>query len=341
MKANTWTKRMVAASVGMAMLFTGNSMTRLGKAVQPEETTPTAPTETVMPTQVPTTTEPETEQILKACAAIAEKADGRHIFVWDTGQGEMVYCNREEGEKLYPASITKLYSALVAMMYLEPEEIITAGEELKFMQPGSSRAYISRGCRLTVEMLIEAMLIPSGNDAAYVVAAAAGREIAGEASLDASAAVERFIEEMNRMGSELGLTNSHFMNPDGYHDENHYMCPRDISLVASMALQQPVIAKYMALQQDSVTFESGEHIAWYNTNHLINPESPYFMENAVGMKTGYTGEAGQCLLGAFRENDRAIVVGIFGAEEQYKRYSTAIKLYEACSPDFQQKSEAA
>lgn len=332
MKANTWTKRMVAASVGMAMLFTGNSMTRLGKAVQPEETQPPLPPETVMPTPPPTE-EPGPSEAQLACAAIAENADGRHIFVWDSGLGEMVYCSGEEDETLYPASITKLYSALVALMYLDPAETITAGEELAFMQPGSSRAYISRGCRLTVEMLIEAMLIPSGNDAAYVVAAAAGRKIAGEDTLDASRAVEEFVAEMNRMGSELGLTNSHFMNPDGYHNEAHYMCPKDVALVAALALDQPVVAEYMALQQDSVTFESGEHIAWYNTNHLINPESPYYMENAVGMKTGYTGEAGQCLLGAFREEDRAIIVGIFGAEEQYKRYSTAIKLYEACNPE--------
>lgn len=324
---------MVAASVGMAMLFTGNSMTRLGKAVQPEETVPTLPAETVTPTTRQPTQPPDLPETALACAAIAQKADGRHIFVWDTGRQEMVYCNSEEEERLYPASITKLYSSLVALMYLDPEEVVTAGEELSRMQPGSSRAYVSRGCRLTVEMLVEAMLIPSGNDASYVVAAAAGRKIAGDETLTPSDAVDAFVEEMNRMASELGLANSHFANPDGYHDETHYMCPRDVARVAALALEQPVIAKYMGLQQDSVTFESGEHIAWYNTNHLINPESPYFRENAVGMKTGYTSEAGQCLLGAFREDDRAIIVGIFGAEEQYKRYSTAIKLYEACVED--------
>ncbi len=331
MKANSWTKRMVAASVGMAMLFTGNSLTRLGKAVQPAETQPTAaptetvpPPETVFPTTVPAQPE-ETEQL----AEIAAEADGTHIFVYDVHRARMIFCSGEETEKLYPASITKLYAALVALMYLEPETVVTAGEELKHMQPGSSRAYISRGCQLTVEMLVEAMLLPSGNDASYVVAAAAGRAIAGEPTLDADAAVTAFVEEMNRKSKELGLENSHFMNPDGYHHQEHYMCPKDAALVAALALQQPVIAKYCALQQDSVKFESGEHIAWYNTNHLINPESPYYSPNAVGLKTGYTSQAGQCLLAAFRDETKEIIVGIFGAEEQYRRYSDAVKLYEA------------
>lgn len=332
MKANSWTKRMVAASVGMAMLFTGNSLTRLGSPVQPAETKPTAaPTDTMPPpeTASPTTIPTQPAEDLRL-AEIGAEADGRHIFVYDVHRARMLYCSGEETEKLYPASITKLYTAVVALLYLDPAEIITAGEELKQMQPGSSRAYISRGCRLTVEMLMEAMLIPSGNDASYVVAAAAGRVIAENPDLDAASAVAVFVEEMNRKSGELGLENSHFVNPDGYHHENHYMCPKDAALVGALALQQPVIAKYCVLQQDSVRFESGEHIAWYNTNHLINPESPYYSPNAVGLKTGYTSQAGQCLLAAFRDETKEIIVGIFGAEEQYRRYDDAVELYETC-----------
>ena len=332
MIANSWTKRMVAASVGMAMLFTGNSLTRLGQAAQPEATQPpTVPTETVAMTQ---TAEPATmataPQDMSAFEKIAAKADGTHIFVYDVTAGAMRFCNVAETEMLYPASITKLYAAVVALMYLEPETVVTAGEELTLMQPGSSRAYLSRGCKLTVEMLIEAMLIPSGNDASYVVAAAAGRTIGDDPDLDAVSAVEVFVEEMNRQSKALGLENSHFANPDGYHHEQQYICPKDAALIGSLALKQPLIAKYCGLQQTSVIFESGEHIAWYNTNHLINPESPYYCANAVGLKTGYTSQAGQCLLAAFRDDGGEVIVGIFGGETQYQRYTDAVKLYEAC-----------
>ena len=232
---------------------------------------------------------------------------------------------------MYPASITKLYASYVALMHLSPEETVVAGEELRLVQPGSSRAFISRGCELTVEMLVEAMLIPSGNDGAYVLSAAAGRAIAGDEKLDGVSAVEIFIGEMNRVAAELGFQNSHFMNPDGYHHEDHYMCPADAARVGMLALQNPVIAKYAAKSSDAVTFKSGEHIAWYNTNHLINPESPYYSPSALGLKTGYTDAAGQCLLSAFRDGERVYIIGIFGAEKQYRRYETAKALFEAAT----------
>lgn len=319
----------MAGTVVASLLFTGNTLAGKGQAASPP-TFSAQPSPTTVPTAPPTTapTEPKSNP---AFAEIGNEADGNQIFLWN---GErMLYSKGGETDKMYPASITKLYAAYVALMHLSPEEVVTAGEELRLMQPGSSRAFLSRGCRLTVEMLVEAMLIPSGNDAAYVLSAAAGRAIAGEEKLDAAEAVGVFIEEMNRVADDLGFQNSHFMNPDGYHDENHYMCPVDAAKVGMLALQNPVIAQYAAMSSDAVTFESGEHIAWYNTNHLINLESPYYSPAAVGLKTGYTDAAGQCLLAAFREGEETFIVGIFGAEKQYPRYGTAVALFEAAVDD--------
>lgn len=333
MKANWWSKRIIAASLGVCLLFTGNSLVGRGAAAQPEETVAvTDSAQTRMPETWPPTTEPAiaTQPPQIDWAQLTAEADGEHIFVYDILTEQMLYCSAEETDKLYPASITKLWSALVALMYLDPEEVVTAGAELKLVKSGSSRAYVGRGCKLTVEMLIEGMLIPSGNDAAYVVAAAAGRKIAEDPEMEAAAAVTVFLGEMNRKAEEMGLESSHFVNPDGYHDEDHYMCPKDVALVGALALENRVIARYIGLQQDSVTFETGEHIAWYNTNHLINPESPYFSPFAVGMKTGYTDEAGQCLLAAFRDGRREVIVGIFGAQQRYQRYADALALFDAC-----------
>ena len=323
-----WSKRMIAATAAMGLLFAGNTFTGQGSAAEPTLAAPAVTEPTLRETVPPTTLTPAPTEN-PAFGEIAATADGEHIFVYDAGAGEMLFCSGEETETLYPASITKLYAALVALMHLSPGEVVTAGEEVKRVQPGSSRAYVSRGCQLTVEMLVEAMLIPSGNDAAYVLSAAAGRAIAGDAEMGAYDAVDVFIGEMNRMAGELGLVNSHFVNPDGYHDENHYMCPADTALVGALALENPVIAKYAAMQQDSVTFRSGERIAWYNTNHLINPESPYYSPAALGLKTGYTDVAGQCLLAAFREGERTFIIGIFGAQKQYQRYADAIALFDA------------
>ncbi len=331
MKSNYWSKRIGAASLATTILFTGNALADTVPAGAEEtlaavETTVAAVV--TEPAALPTEAPPSAAEL--ACAEIASQADGRHIFVYDASAGEMVYCNTDLTDKLYPASITKIYAAMVALMYLEPEQIITAGEELKLSPSDSSRAYINKGSRLTVEMLVEAMLLPSGSDASYVLAAAAGRAIAGDDTLIAAQAVDIFLEEMNRQAMRLELQNSHFTNPDGYHSEDHYMCPGDVVTVAALALEDPVIAKYAGLQQDSVQFESGEHITWYNNNQLITPTSPYYSASATGMKTGYTGEAGHCLLASYRQGQTHLIVGIFGSQERYPRYQTANRLFSAC-----------
>lgn len=329
MKMDLLTKQIGAASLVTAMLFTGNTCIARFRdsagAEPPATVAPAKPTAAESPT-----TEPAPTPEALACAQIGENGDGRHIFVYDVGAGEMVWSNTDMLDRLYPASITKLYASLVGLMYLEPDAVVTAGEELNLVPSDSSRAYISRGCKITVKMLVEAMLIPSGSDASYVFAAAAGRAIAGDENLEGEAAVEVFVEELNRQRAEMGLQNSHFTNPDGYHHDDHYMCPADVARVAMMALEDPVIAEYAALQQDSVRFVSGQTITWYNNNLLMDPTAPCYSVSAVGMKTGYTSRAGNCLLAAFRQADREIIVGIFGSVEKYPRYETALALFKAC-----------
>ena len=329
---STITYRLLAlATAAMTLLFLGNRWFPSGQALQPEETVPTTQcTEPVPETTCPApTTEPPLDPAEEACIAAAAKIKAGHIFVYDTSRRKMLFSSTPSTEALYPASITKLFSAWVALQILPPETVVTAGKELGLLQPGSSTAFIAYGSRLTVEMLVEAMLLPSGNDAAYILSAAAGRELAGDPELPAKKAVALFMDEMNRRSKEVGLANSHFVNPDGYHNENHYSCSGDLATVGELALGNEIIAKYMALQQDSVTFHSGETVTWYNTNRLLNPESAWYCEAAVGMKTGYTQEAGYCLLAAFQQEEGHILVGIFDAENKLSRYTDAVVLFEA------------
>lgn len=250
-----------------------------------------------------------------------------HFFLYNVRKKEMVFCNTEVSEALYPASITKLFSAWIALQILSEDDIVKAGWELGMLQPGSSSAYIALDSRLTVEMLIEGMLLPSGNDAALVLAAAVGRHLLQNQNATARMAVAEFVAEMNRAAAALGFRNSHFENPDGYHAPNHYSCPEDLARIATLALDEPVIARCMELQKDRVTFISGQTHVWENTNRLINPESSYYCPDAVGMKTGYTASAGYCLMAAFGEEP--LVVGIFGGKDSVSRYEIAVELYAA------------
>ena len=293
-----------------------------------------APAETAAPETAEETcpeTEPEPDLREDACREVGTQIRAGCAFAYDVAQRKMLYSSVPATQQLYPASLTKLFSAYVALQYLPPDTVVTAGWELGMLQPGSSTAYIPMGSRLTVEMLVEAMLLPSGNDAAYILAAAAGRLIGGKQDMGAKRAVALFVEEMNRMGGELGLANSHFENPDGYHHENHYSCAGDLATIGELALSSDVIAKYARMQQDGVRFASGETIAWYNNNRLLNPESAWYCEQAVGLKTGYTTEAGYCLLAAFEAGERQYLVGILDADTTLSRYSDAVALFRAAN----------
>lgn len=269
-------------------------------------------------------------EIFQALDVLSRELEARHILVYDSDHDTLLYSKTVEGGKLYPASITKLYSICVALEVLSPDEVITAGDELSLVQPGSSVAYIGKGNQLTVSMIVEAMLLPSGNDAAMVLAAAAGRRIAGDETLPAEEAVQAFVTRMNDRAKELGFQKSHFANPDGFHIGSHYTCISDMTTIARMALENDTITAYMGLAAADETFVSGHAIHWKNTNHLLDPEDKYYQSEAIGMKTGYTRPAGYSLMSAFRHGNRTLVIGVFGNPTSDGRWEDIISIWETC-----------
>lgn len=299
----------------------------LGFSAAADETTP--------PETEPEVTEPkvytvDTEsEIYKICDTLSEELDAKQILVYDSNTDEILYCKTVDSGKVYPASITKLFSCYVALQHMDPEETVTAGDELNLVQAGSSKAYIYSNQRVSVKMLVEGMLLPSGNDAAMILAAAAGRRIAGDDSLAAAEAVQAFVEEMNRMAEELGFEKSHFTSPDGYHMGAHYTSIKDLARIAKLALENPTISRYMQIVEEDVTYSSGQTNHWTNTNLLLDPEGNYYRSDAIGMKTGYTRQAGYSLMSAFRYGDGTLVVGVFGCPDENARFRDAIKLMKA------------
>lgn len=242
-----------------------------------------------------------------------------NLFVYDTSSGLQFYKGNMTA-RIYPASITKLYTAYIALKYVDPAEIVTAGEELSLVHAGSSLAFVSKGHRLKAEMLVEGMLLPSGNDAAYVLAAAAGRHILGEGHT-AAEQVEAFVKAMNGYAQLNGLKNTHFANPDGFHDDNHYTTMADMIRIAQLVLTNDTILKYTGLTGEKVFFESGENIEWQNTNALLYTTSPYYHSNVIGLKTGHTEQAGYCLLTAAKTMDSTVIIGSFGCSTADGRFA--------------------
>lgn len=297
-------------------------------------------------TTVPTTTTPETttQETTQPAPTWMTFPSNRALscqqyFVYDCNAGRFLTASGQESERVYPASITKLATALVALEHLKPDTVVTADNVLDMVVWGSSVAGIELGDTLTVEQLIEAMLLPSGNDAAYVLAAAAGRAIAGEAQLPASEAVEMFMFVMNARVKELGMTASSFVNPDGIHEDTHYMSFADLALLGKLSMENPTILKYANLavgnnpnyippaDGETESTEENAQKQWKNTNALIHPEHKYYCPYAVGLKTGQTPSAGSCLLSAFDYEGRKLIVGVFGCPERDDRFPDTLQLF--------------
>ena len=316
----------------------------LGSGVSAAELSAEPPvTETVVPTEAPTEppeTIPEETQpsgyvidtrspIYRTCAQMTETIQARQILVYDTNTDTILYSKSVAGGKLFPASITKLFSAYVALQYLDPETVITAGDELDLVHEGSSLAFIPKGGQYRVAQLVEGMMIPSGNDAAMVVAAAAGRAIAGDENLPADEAIEIFVDEMNLQADTLGFEKSHFCNPDGWHTGAHYTCLNDLAHISRLALENETISRYMRRHDEETHSYGGQYILWENTNLLLDPDSSYYRRDAIGMKTGYTRPAGYSLMSAFTYEEGAIVVGLFGYTDKFERFPDAARLANA------------
>jgi D-alanyl-D-alanine carboxypeptidase (penicillin-binding protein 5/6) len=171
------------------------------------------------------------------------------------------------------------------------------------------------------------MLLPSGNDAAYLLAVEAGRIIDNNPAEHASVAAQSFVAKMNETAKAQGMTGTNFVNPDGIHKPEHYTTFDDLVILASLALKEPAIMRHTISSTDTVKFGNGAEKEWVNTNALIDPKSQYYCPYAVGLKTGQTPSAGSCLLSAFHYENTAYIVGVFGCPEIEDRFDDSLQLF--------------
>lgn len=228
-------------------------------------------------------------------------------------------------ERRYPASTTKVLTALLAVENGNLSDSVAVGEEANLPKPGSSIAGLRYGERLTLEQLLHALLIPSGNDAAYVIAAHIGRKIGGDDRMGDEEAIALFVQRMNTRAIELGAEHSHFANPDGYHDEQHYTTAADMARIAQAAmkhspLRQIVAKASYALPDVRAKDKDGklttQRRVLKNTNELLDRASPYYMKSCSGIKTGHTTEAGYCLVSAAIKGGASVLAVVMDSAQE-------------------------
>lgn len=228
-----------------------------------------------------------------------------------------------------PASLTKLLTASVALRYAGADEVFTVGTEQELVKPGSSICFIAPGHKLKLYDLITGMLLPSGNDAAYAVAVSTARMVSGDHDMTDTQALERFSGLMNELAGELGMSKSRFANPDGWDDDAHYTTVSDLVKLAGYALSVPEIREIVSVPKKDVVFETGEIATWFNSNKLLHHESGFYCENAIGMKTGTTDNAGCCLIAAFVKGGKTYITVVVGCENDSDRYELTLELFDA------------
>jgi D-alanyl-D-alanine carboxypeptidase (penicillin-binding protein 5/6) len=239
-----------------------------------------------------------------------------------------IFADKKSKEKCYPASLTKLLCAAVALEYVPEDAVFTVGTELSYVGFNSSIAYLEKGEKYKLKELIYAMLLPSGNDAAYTVAVNTARYLYG-AELSDSSALEKFMQLCNEKAKDIGAKNTNFVCPDGYHSEEHYTTPYDLVLICLYSTSFDIIkSACSSLRYSSIPVE-GREKTWYNTNKFLQKNSGYYCDFVTGLKTGSTTEAGKCLATMAEKDGETIIIITLGGTEDSTRYTDTLKVIQA------------
>ena len=228
----------------------------------------------------------------------------------DANTGAVVYAKNEHQE-LYPASLTKIMTALLTLEAVEEgrlsldQELTATESALSGLSADGSSANIKVGEIMSVENLLYCMMVVSANEACDILAEAV------------SGSVDAFVDAMNDKAKELGCTNTHFVNPNGLHDSQHYTSAWDLYLITKAALEYDDFMRIC--DTGSITIPAtnlSQERVLHTTNYLINGwrSRGYINKDAHGIKTGSTSDAGHCLVSSAQRGSLSFLSVVLGCE---------------------------
>ncbi len=266
-------------------------------------------------TEHPETTEypddPTREPDLVANAAI----------VMDAASGQVLY-EKNSQEKKYPASITKILTVLIALEHnVDFNATVTMSENAIWgVERDSTLIGLDVGEQVTVKDLVYATMVKSANECAYALA----EYVAGD--------IESFAKLMNERAAEIGCKNTHFITPNGLHDEDHYTTAYDMALITKEALKNETFREIAGTLNYTVpaTNLTDETRPLWNGNKMINPAEPYYYEYCEGGKTGYTMKANNTLMTFAKKDGLELICVIMDCDGAKYAYSDTKALYNYC-----------
>lgn len=242
-------------------------------------------------------------------------------LLFDLSTKEVLYA-QGAFERVYPASITKIMTAMLALKYGSLNDVVTISEENITLEAGSQVCGFRVGDSVTMEQLLNCLLVYSGNDAASAIA----EHIGGS--------TEDFVALMNRTAEELGCTGTHFTNPHGLQDENHYTTAYDIYLMLKEALNYPEFTAITQLSSYTLNYTRADGIVMNTyleaTDHYLTGAATAPKNVTIlGGKTGTTSLAGNCLAllcqDAYGKPYCAIVMGANTKEDLYVQMNSLLQ----------------
>ncbi len=238
--------------------------------------------------------------------AVELPVEAKAALLMEKETGQVLYAENEH-ENLEPASVTKVMTLLLVMEAIDRgelkyEDMVTVSANAASM--GGSQVYLSEGEQISVEELLKAVCVSSGNDAAVALA----EQVAG--------VTELFVQQMNNRAMELGMGDTHFVNPTGLPAEGHVTSAWDIALMSrELILHHPDIRRFTTIWMDTIR---GGEFGLSNTNKLIR-----FYDGATGLKTGSTDAAGYCISATAEREGMELIAVVLGGETSQQRFEDA------------------
>ncbi|MHC1683752.1 MAG: D-alanyl-D-alanine carboxypeptidase family protein [Clostridiaceae bacterium] len=226
-----------------------------------------------------------------------------YALTYDVATNEVIY-SKGGDVRAYPASLTKLMSAILLTQNKKPTDILYYTENSKIQQPSSVDAYyksMSIGEEVSADLVLKSMLMVSANDMTTVAAENIPNLKATNDNI--------FIKMMNEKAKEFKMDDTNFVTPNGLDDytNDHLTTAYDLSLLANEAYKIPYIVETSRIPEIDVSISGSAPLKFTNTNKFVNPKNPLYDPTCIASKTGYTDKAGKCLVSLFERNGRKII----------------------------------
>ena len=260
------------------------------------------------------------EEILETAVDIDEtenipKLNSREAVVIDRKSKRVIY-GKSENKRVAMASTTKIMTAIVVIENANLEDEITVSAKAAGI--GGSRLGLKKNDKISVRNLLYGLMLCSGNDAAIALAEYVG------------GSVEKFSEKMNEKAKELKLQNTQFVTPHGLDNPEHYTTAYELAIIADYAMNNEIFAKIVGTK-DATVMINGYSKNIKNTNELLG-----YLQGVKGVKTGFTNNAGRCLVTCTNRNGFEIIAVVLGADTKKFRTEDSIKLIEYTYKNYSQ-----